>query len=89
MVARGSALLGFDATPKIWDLAAIWVLIEEAGGIIAAFDEQHPFPITPSLDFSTISYPTLAAATSQVFTMGQDKIKRKTKFAFGIQDKPG
>jgi myo-inositol-1(or 4)-monophosphatase len=87
MVARGSALLGFDAAPKIWDLAAAWLLVEEAGGKIAAFEGSPPFPISPQDDYSVTNYPTLAAATPDVFTIGQNKIQRKSKFALVVQDK--
>ncbi len=88
MVARGSALLGFDATPKIWDLAAVWSLVEQAGGKIAAFENTPPFPIRLEDDFSSINYPSLAAATPEVFAMGQTKIQRTAKFALVVQDKP-
>jgi myo-inositol-1(or 4)-monophosphatase len=87
MVARGSALLGFDAAPKIWDLAVAWLLVEEAGGKISAFEGSPPFPISPQDDYSSTSYPTLAAATPDVFTVNQNKIIRKSKFAFVVQTK--
>lgn len=79
MVARGSALLGFDATPKIWDLAAIWLLVEEAGGKIAAFEGPSAFPLTVQDDYNVINYPTLAAATSELFTKGKKNIQRKSE----------
>lgn len=87
MVARGAALLGFDVTPKIWDLAAAWLLVEEAGGTIAAFEGSTPFPVTTTNDFSKIHYPTLAAATTDVFALGQNKIQRKSKFAIVVPGK--
>ncbi|MFZ2096742.1 MAG: inositol monophosphatase family protein [Anaerolineales bacterium] len=87
MVARGSALLGFDAAPKIWDLAAAWLLVEQAGGKIAAFEGSPAFPISSQDNFSLCNYPTLAAATPEVFLTGQKKIQRKSKFAFVVQDK--
>jgi myo-inositol-1(or 4)-monophosphatase len=79
MLARGSALLGFDAAPKIWDLAAIWLLVQEAGGVIASFEAPSPFPISPNNDFSIINYPTLAAATLDVYKLGQRSIHKKMK----------
>ena len=85
MVARGSALLGFDATSKIWDLAAGWILIEESGGKIAAFEGSPPFPVSSKESDIQTSYPTLAAATPEVFALGQKKIKRKSKFAIVVQ----
>ena len=77
MVARGLALLGLDATPKIWDLAAAWLLVEEAGGIMSEFEGLRPFPLSPNVDYSTTSYTTLAAATQQLLEMGYSKIQRK------------
>ncbi len=79
MVARGSALLGFEATPKIWDLAAAWLLVEEAGGMIRTFEGPLPFPTASLHDYSKTSYPTLAAATSEVFELGHKKIQRKPR----------
>ncbi len=87
MVARGSALLGFDATPKIWDLAAVWLLVEEAGGKIAVFEGSPPFPIRSQDNFSSTNYPSLAAATPEVFASGQSKMQRKAKFALVVPTK--
>ena len=79
MLARRSALLGFDAAPKIWDLAAAWLLVEEAGGTIAAFEGPPPFPISTKIDYGETSYPTLAASSPDIFTFGKSKILRKPK----------
>jgi myo-inositol-1(or 4)-monophosphatase len=78
LVARGSALLGLDAAPKIWDLAAAWLLVEEAGGIISPFEGPSPFPIAQNIDYQDNNYPTLAGATADIFTFGQGKIHRKS-----------
>ena len=86
MVARGSALLGFDATPKLWDLAAIWILVEEAGGKIAALEESDAFPISSPDKYRAKTYPTLAAATPELFDIGKKKIQRKAKFAMIVRD---
>lgn len=66
LVARGAAIAGFEATPKIWDLAGSWLLVNEAGGRIESFHEDQPFPIQASINYVTANYPTLAAASSQV-----------------------
>lgn len=77
MVARGLALIGLDATPKIWDLAAAWLLVEEAGGIMSVFDGTPAFPLSTNIDYSTTSYTILAAATPKLLEMGRSKIQRK------------
>jgi myo-inositol-1(or 4)-monophosphatase len=77
LVARGTALLGLDAAPRIWDLAAAWLLVEEAGGIISPFEGPSPFPITRNIDYRDTNYPTLAGANVATFSFGQGKIHRK------------
>ncbi len=77
LVARGSALLGFDATPKIWDLSAAWLLVIEAGGTIATFDGSSPFPISLQENYGVNNYPTMAASTMKIFEFGKKNIRRK------------
>jgi myo-inositol-1(or 4)-monophosphatase len=77
MVARGTALLALDANPKIWDLAAAWLLIEQAGGVIDAFDGQQPFPISSDIDYSNTNFTVLAAADQKTYDSGHNKIHRR------------
>jgi myo-inositol-1(or 4)-monophosphatase len=77
MVARGSALLALDVTPKIWDIAAAWLLVEEAGGMIKPFETGQVFPISMDTDYTSVSIPILAAASEKLFEMGKSRIRRK------------
>lgn len=76
-VVRSMALIAFEARPKIWDLAAAWLLVQEAGGYIAAFDEASPFPLIPGTDYSRVDYPTLAAASPALMQKGIAQIQLK------------
>lgn len=76
-VARGIALLGFEATPKIWDIAGAWLLVQEAGGVIDPYDDSAPFPLIPGKDYSRQDYPTLAAATPQLISKAHSQINPK------------
>ena len=51
-VARSSAILGFESTASIWDLAAPWLVVCEAGGIVETLDGSQPFPLIPEMDYS-------------------------------------
>jgi myo-inositol-1(or 4)-monophosphatase len=73
-VARGSAILGFEATPKIWDIAAAWLIVKEAGGEIRTLDGTYPFPLQSEIDYSTQSFPTLAAGSSERWMWGRQRI---------------
>jgi myo-inositol-1(or 4)-monophosphatase len=75
LVARGSALLAFEATPKIWDLAGGWLLVQEAGGVIETLSGPPPFPLGVFTNFSGNSYPTLAAASPTLASQARDQIK--------------
>jgi len=76
-VARGISLLGFEATPKIWDIAAGWLLISEAGGIIETLDNSQPFPLQSGIDYARRSFPTLAAATLELAARAHQQIVPK------------
>lgn len=77
MVARGTALIGFEVSPKVWDLAAAWLIVQEAGGVIEPFDGSPPFPIVNGYEYFRRSYPTLAAATPKLQAMARAKILPK------------
>lgn len=76
-LTRGAALLSFDATPKIWDIAGVWLLVEEAGGTIGPFDNLHPLPLRLGLDYSHQIFTTLAAANSELEMQARSQIRLK------------
>jgi myo-inositol-1(or 4)-monophosphatase len=75
-VARGSAILAFEVTPKIWDFSASWLITQEAGGVIAPLDDENPFPLVTGQDYGVKSYPLLTAATPELLVEGQSKIRK-------------
>jgi myo-inositol-1(or 4)-monophosphatase len=76
-VARGLAVLGFEANPKIWDIAAGWLIVMEAGGIVETLDNKHVFPLTKDIDYSKEDFPTLAASSQKLMTKARKQIKPK------------
>ncbi len=73
-VARGIAVLGFEVTPKIWDIAGAWLLVSEAGGVIESYTGTSPFPLTPGTDYSQRNFPTLAAPNQELITLARSQI---------------
>ena len=67
LVARGQALFSIVSEPKLWDLAAAWLLIEAAGGAIDTLDGSAPFPLTGAEDHSRPHFPLLAAASPELW----------------------
>lgn len=67
-VADGSALAGIEMAPKVWDLAAAWLILVEAGGVIAAADGDTIFPLAAEArDYKSRSITTFAAANPALF----------------------
>jgi myo-inositol-1(or 4)-monophosphatase len=70
LVAAGVALGGMEATPKIWDIAAVWVLVQAAGGAFVSLEPEPVFPLQVGQDYGSRPLPSLAvsrAALVEVF----------------------
>lgn len=76
-VARSIAVLSFDVSPKIWDLAGAWLLLEEAGGSIQTYDGSQPFPVRAGQAYAEMNFPVLAGATPEVVSRWQMEIQPK------------
>ena len=76
-VARGSAIISLEVTPKIWDFSASWLITKEAKGYITPLAGKEPFPLSPGVDYANLSYPLLAAATPELLAEGKTKIRKK------------
>ena len=64
-VATGAVLGGIEATPKVWDIAGAWVILQAAGGSWISL-KNEPFPLLPGLDYSHISFPTMVVSDPKV-----------------------
>jgi myo-inositol-1(or 4)-monophosphatase len=73
-LARGNALISFEAKAKIWDFAGAWLMVPEAGGNIETYDRNEPFPLSPGKQFADQNYPVLAAATPELMEKARQKI---------------
>lgn len=61
LVATGAALGAIEAIPKVWDISALWAIVQGAGGTFVSLTES-PFPLQPGIDYSTCPLPSLVAA---------------------------
>jgi len=76
-VARSAAAVGFEVTPKVWDLAGAWLVLEEAGGVIAPIEGETPFPVKPGIDYTARCYPTLASFSVERLEWARLRIRPK------------
>ncbi|MBD2517438.1 inositol monophosphatase [Nostoc sp. FACHB-973] len=64
-VATGATLGGIEATPKVWDLAGAWVIVQAAGGVWSSLNSE-PFPLSAGEDYSDRSFPTLVVSRPEL-----------------------
>ena len=58
-VAAGASLGGVEATPKIWDLAAIWAILHAAGGVWVSLRDEPTFPAVAGQNYGSYALPSL------------------------------
>ncbi len=62
-VAMGQTVAALEATPKIWDLAAAWLVLTELGCPVQWL-AREPGGIAPGTDLGNADFPVLAADSS-------------------------
>lgn len=65
-VASGSTLGAVEATPKIWDIAAVYPIVRAAGSVWVSLETNEIFPLTVGKDYSDRSFPTLVVARPEM-----------------------
>lgn len=61
-VAAGVAVGCLETRCKVWDVAAAWLIAEEAGAAIATWlNGNRLFPLQPGRSYGDLDYPTLCA----------------------------
>jgi myo-inositol-1(or 4)-monophosphatase len=68
-VATGAVLGGVEATPKIWDIAGAWVIVQAAGGVWVPLDSEPIFPLKIGQDYGKRSLPTLVASRPELVSV--------------------
>lgn len=66
IVAAGAALGGVEATSKIWDIAAVWAILQAAGGAIETLEAQPIFPLTVGKNYGDRPFPCLTASRADL-----------------------
>ena len=61
-VAIGQTVAALEATPKIWDIAAAWLILEELNCLIHWLD-TNPKNILSGTDLTSVNFPLLTASS--------------------------
>lgn len=74
LVARGTCLLGLEPGAKVWDIAAGWLLVEEAGGVVRHYDDEAVFPLAPG-DYAARSLAVMCAANESLWQQARARVQ--------------
>lgn len=66
MLAAGACIGMFDVTVHVWDVAALYPIIEEAGGILATDHPGGLFPLRVGVDYSAVDITILGAGSASI-----------------------
>ena len=61
-VATGSMIGAYELTPKVWDIAAVWVILQGAGATWVSLESYPPFPLEPGKTYGKRSNACLVVA---------------------------
>jgi myo-inositol-1(or 4)-monophosphatase len=75
LVATGASLGGVEATPKIWDIAGAWPILQASGGILIPLDSQPIFPLTVGKNYGNVSFPCLVASREELVSVFQPLVQ--------------
>jgi myo-inositol-1(or 4)-monophosphatase len=74
-VASGATLGGVERSPKVWDLAGAWVILQAAGGSWISLNSEPVFPLMPGEEYGDRSYPTLVVSRAELVPVFQPFLK--------------
>jgi myo-inositol-1(or 4)-monophosphatase len=77
LTAAGVCLASIDMTPKVWDMAAGWLLVHEAGGVVIQLEGVPMFPLVAGQDYATIAHPLLSAPSAAIAGEIQRRMRRR------------
>ena len=63
-VARGSCVGTLQMTVHVWDVAALWPILQEAGGVMATNTAAPVFPLRNGQDYRDVIFSMLAAGSA-------------------------
>ncbi len=68
LVACGAAVGAVEATPKIWDIAGGYPILQGAGGRLVSINSQQFFPLQTGVNYGKVGFPSLSVAQPELIT---------------------
>ncbi|OIP75024.1 MAG: inositol monophosphatase [Oscillatoriales cyanobacterium CG2_30_44_21] len=74
-IALGSTIGAVEATPKIWDIAAAWVILKAVGAVWMSLEAEDIFPLEFGKDYSDRNFPTLVVSHPPLLSITEELVK--------------
>lgn len=74
-VAAAATLGGIEASPKIWDIAGAWVVVQAADGAWISLQSEPVFPLVSGKNYGDRSFPTLVISRSELLSVFEPFVK--------------
>ncbi|MBD2088455.1 inositol monophosphatase [Microcoleus sp. FACHB-1515] len=74
-VAAGATLGAVEATPKIWDIAAVWAIAQAAGAMWMPLEPEPIFPLQAGENYRDRSFPTLLVSQPDLILVFQPLVQ--------------
>jgi myo-inositol-1(or 4)-monophosphatase len=81
LVAKGACVGSLDLTVHVWDVAALWPIIHEAGGQVRSNVQDGVFPLRHGVDYGAVDFSLLSAADHPTLTMLEAQLGDRFQFA--------
>jgi myo-inositol-1(or 4)-monophosphatase len=75
LVASGTFLGAVEQSPKVWDIAGVWVVVKAAGGVWIGLDREDPFPLMPGVDYGRKAHRTLLLSREALIPVFQGRMQ--------------
>lgn len=79
LVASGAALGSVEATPKIWDIAGAWVILQAAGGCFVSLNNEPIFPLKVDKNYGSVNLPCLSVSNSELVSVFKPLVSELAK----------
>ena len=78
-VACGRCAATINMTVHVWDVAACWVLLNEAGGFAQTTVPNQLFPLKQGIDYASVEFAILAAGNPTLLAEANAKLSDRVK----------
>jgi myo-inositol-1(or 4)-monophosphatase len=77
-VGAGVTLGGVEATPKIWDIAAAWAIVQAAGAVWVPLESKPIFPLEVGQDYGDRPLPTLVVSRPELVPVFEPLVRSRS-----------